>query len=597
MTIPGLLQSRAEKTPDAIAHFTMSKSGDWQSTSWQVYYEKCCALNHGLRKIGVKPGDTVGIMAATSQTWDFVQMGIMMCGGVIIGIDISETKENVNHVVRMTKLSGIVIQHPELLLNIDQALIDAFNYVLVLEKSVGTVLKEKYYALSDLDHSEKSPLMDAERNSLATIICTSGTTGKPKGVGYTHEQVVLTCNAILKGFPDIVLSSKLPCWLPLSNLFQRIINFCAIELGSSSYYIEDPRSIIKMLPEIEPHLFIGVPRIFEKLYAAIDASIQKKPFLQKTVINLAIKSGDRFARSLRAGERLSPYHMAVYRVMDRLVLKKIRAFMGGKLYYMISGSAPMPVWMLERFHALGILILEAYGVSENIIPVAMNTPANYKFGTVGKPLSDNTIRILEDGELYISGNGVINSYYNGNSPLTDDCFYPTGDYVSIDEEGYLKIVGRKSEVFKTSTGKKISPVVIEKQLQKSTAVDHAVIFGKSRKVLTALITLSAQFKQENAIDVENGITNQILDKLAATILAVVKELPGYQQPAAVLISDSEFTVETGELTSNLKLKRNIIEDRNDDKIELIYQYLEGEGKSDALYFYDAGIVMAYKKCF
>ena len=272
---------------------------------------------------------------------------------------------------------------------------------------------------------------------------------------------------------------------------------------------------------------------------------------------------------------------------DKLVLKKIRSFLGNNLKYLISGSAPMPVWLLEKYHALGILVLEAYGISENIIPNAMNIPGDYRFGTVGKPLPQNQTRLSEDGELLIKGPGVFSGYYKDEGQkevFTTDGYFPTGDYASFDQDGFLSITGRKSEIFKTSTGRKISPVSIESRLQQISYVEHAVLFGQGKKLLTALVTVSPQGlakrleeKETLAADFKALLSRPALEMIAHDLYLTIEPLPDFKRPAGIFLTDYPLSVETKEITANLKLKRKNIEERFNPYIEQMHQYME-EGR-------------------
>lgn len=587
MTIPEMLRRRVSITPDVTAHYTMTPSGKWKETTWKDYYSRVCELNNGFQTIGLKPHDNVGIMVNTSQTWEYIQMAVLMNGGVVVGIDPAEIRENVNHIVRRANLAGLFVQSTHLLEKIEPELLSQFKFIVSVEECSS--LETSCFRLRDIDTTEQNQSIMVKPDDLATIIFTSGTTGEPKGIAYTHAQVTMTCKSILKGFPDINSKSNLPCWLPLSNLFQRIINFCAIDIGASCYFIENPREIINLLPQIQPHLFIGVPRVFEKLHAAIEAQISMKPKWQRWIIELAIKVGDIHARSTRDKKPLPFMISMLHKIMDKAVLEKIRSFLGSHIRYLISGSAPMPQWLLERYHALGILVLEAYGISENIIPNAMNIPSDFRFGTVGKPLAKNSTRLLEDGELLVKGPGLFSGYYNDLNQkdiFTPDGFFPTGDYASFDKDGFLSITGRKSELFKTSTGRKIAPVSIENRLQRLSYVEHAVLFGRGRKFLTAIVTISPD-------NFEKLLSKTTLETITRDMIVEIEQLPDFKRPAGIFITDSQLTVDKGELTSNMKLKRKNIESHFIKNIEQMYNYLENGREPETLKYYKSNTMVLF----
>lgn len=574
-SIPDMLKSKAETIPDRPAHYTLSPNGTWEETTWKNYVNRVSAISAGLQKAGLKPGTNVGIMVPTSQTWEFVQMAILSSGGVVVGIDPNETLENINHITKKTELSGIVVQHSELLEKINPEHLSNMAFqICVNEIPTSEKGGDRCISLKDIQKAGEKKSIFVEGNDPATIIFTSGTTGRSKGIMYRHDQVLTACKSLLNRFDDMDGSFNFPCWLPLSNLFQRMINFCAIDLGAAVYFVENPKEMITLLPQINPHLFIGVPRIFEKVYESIEMQIKAKPPWQQKLIEFSIQIGDRYAASKRDNINISYLDRIKYEFADRLVLKKIRSFLGTNMRYFISGSASMPLWLLEKYHALGILVLEAYGISENIIPNAMNTPKEYRFGSVGKPMSENEIRIQEDGELLVRGPGVFEGYYKSNSAkdkFSIDGYFPTGDYVSIDRDGYLYVTGRKSEIFKTSTGRKIAPVGIEERLRQASYVEYAVVFGAGKKFIIALVTISNDFflKQAGSKDLEER-----LDFLVNDLSKLIEPIPGYQRPAGILITEYPFSVASKELTSNFKLNRRNIETRFKSQVDEVYRHLE-----------------------
>ena len=240
---------------------------------------------------------------------------------------------------------------------------------------------------------------------------------------------------------------------------------------------------MSQIQHIEPDLFIGVPRFYEKLYAGVMTTIDKTPAWQKWLIALALRIGEHHANVLRSGEVPRWFESAWYRLADWLVLGRLRYVMGARLKYMVSGSAPLPSWLLERLQAMGLLVLEAYGLSENLIPVAANQPDAYRLGTVGRVMHGNELRLAEDGELWVRGPGVFGGYYGEESEtgLFDaDGYFATGDYASIDADGFITLTGRKSEVFKTSTGRRIAPGGIESILRTVPYIEQAAVFGAGR---------------------------------------------------------------------------------------------------------------------
>lgn len=357
------------------------------------------------------------------------------------------------------------------------------------------------------------------------------------------------------------------CWLPLANLFQRILNMFSLSYGARTYFVEQPDQIIRWLPEIKPTLFVGVPRFYEKLHANIVAELERASPPARLIACTAWRIGERIATAQRNG--LPP------RLCDRLlapfasrILARLRSLMGPDLQFMASGSAPLPVWLMERFHGLGWLVLEAYGVSENVIPIAINTPDAYRFGSVGRALQGNELAIADDHELLVRSPGVSSSYL-GHSPACPSCdengFLHTGDFARIDDDGFVWLEGRKNEVFKTSTGRRIAPVPIESTLKKIPLVEHAIIVGRDRPYPVAILCVSPQ----HPVALRSRDSGS-LERLRTDVIASCAELSGYQRPGAVIVSTHALSTARGELTANLKLRRSVIETHFSAQIETAY---------------------------
>jgi long-chain acyl-CoA synthetase len=426
------------------------------------------------------------------------------------------------------------------------------------------------------------------------IVFTSGTTGEPKGIAYTHRQTCGAVASILRAFPDIEPGSRLACWLPLANLFQRMINLCAIGRSAQTFYVEDPKSVMQHVPRIAPHLFIGVPRFYEKLYAGIQSAIDAGPDWRRRLADWAISAGDRDARARRGSARLGAGGRIAAAVAERLVLRPLRRrIMGGNLRFFISGSAPMPVWLLERFHAFGFPILEAYGLSESIVPVAANRPENFRFGTVGLPLASTEVRLADDGELLLRGPGVFRAYLGDAVERVDaDGFLASGDYATIDGDGFITLTGRKSDLFKTSTGRRIAPAGIEGQLRRIPYVEHAIVFGANRPVVVALLVVSAEalgtrLDGRSMIQETTGCAAAVREDIAAA----VTELASWQRPAGIVLITHPLSIDDGFLTPNLKLRRSRIEQAFAGHLDALYEMLAAAPQAPVAQVRNGGDVM------
>ena len=549
-TVPGLLSVRSADSPNEPALWQLAADEQWVASRWADYRQAVASLANGFRKLGLAPGDRVAILAPSSKEWDYVQLAILAAGGVAVGLDPHGLDEHTQEIARRCGFSGVVLQDPRLLEKLGDEARRNLRFVVSIEACADPAIVE----LSSLitDDVQGDGWNQAQADAAATIIFTSGTTGAPKGIEYTHRQICQAVAAILSAFPEIAEGSRLACWLPLSNLFQRIINLCAIGCCAQTFYLADPREIMRFVASIAPHVFIGVPRFYEKLYAGMQQALASKPAWQQTLVRWALDVGERHAAARRAGVPGGPLLTLQLAVAERLVLSKLRVILGPNLRFLISGSAPMPVWLLERFHAMGLLVLEAYGLSENIIPVALNRPDQFRFGSVGLPLGE--VQLAEDGELLVRGPGVFRAYFGehgSEARIDSDGFLASGDFAAIDADGFITLTGRKAEIFKTSTGRRVAPALIESLLRQLPQVDYAAVFGAGRTQPTALLVISEAAWR--------GDPHSFCERLRRDAQRALAPLPAYLHPAGVALTTRMFTIAGGELTANLKMRRRAIE--------------------------------------
>ncbi|MDY0290988.1 MAG: AMP-binding protein [Desulfuromonadaceae bacterium] len=531
----------------------------WVGLTWSEFDLLLSNMIASLYHAGCRAGDRIGIMAKTSILWDLCHYAILKLGGVVVGLDPHDTADNIAHIIRQAQISGVVVDAAPLCARIEPHGA-VLSFVLHAEYSGAGGLRIAGAEASALE-GVHLPQISAE--SPATIIFTSGTTGTSKGIVYTHSQVILAGRAILSRYPEVKAGAHLPCWLPLSNLFQRMLNFAGISVGAKLFYVSNPMEIVQQLPQINPAVLIGVPRFYEKVHEGILQTIARQPWLVRKL----------FAHCLQVRAGLSalqhPPDMPTWKVKlaDLLILRKVRArVFGTRLLFVVSGSAPMPLWLLHWYQALGVLVLEAYGISENVVPIACNTLSAYRFGTVGKVIAANSVRVAEDGELLVSGSGVFQGYIGGGGAekFTPDGYFKTGDEGRIDSDGFVTLLGRKADFFKTSTGKRVSPVELEAALVQIDAFEHVLVVGEGRKVPIILATL-AHGKGEHISAVETQILREKVNTIAQ------KMLPVGLQPAVVVILRNSFSLADGELTSNLKLRRKAILEKYTPCIDAAYQ--------------------------
>jgi long-chain acyl-CoA synthetase len=575
-TVPAHLINRVACSPTTAAFWRLTERG-WESEDWQSVLIRVRNLSGHLMRLGLAHGDPAVLMMPTSIEWEIAHLAALAAGCVVIGIDAHDTQENIRHILSTVPPKALFVSTQEQQEFLSNLLPTPAPVAILNAAAAGTAAHSLQDLLSTFCEVP-AQWPEVQPGQLATIIFTSGSTGRPKGIAYSHEQLCLACEAILARFGTIGEGARFACWLPLSNLFQRIINLCGIIRGGESYFVEKPTEIIDRLPEIRPSLFIGVPRFFEKLHAGIETNLASKPAWVRQGVRWARRVGMDYRRKQRVGRPAGALLTATYRVADAVFLSRIRKLAGPDLQFMVSGSAPLPVWLMESFHAMGWLVLEAYGTSENVVPIAINAPDAYRFGSVGRPLPQNELKFGEDGELLVRGKGVFSAYLGESAeraPLDSEGFLHTGDFARLDEDGYLWLVGRKSEVFKTSTGRRIAPAPIEAVLKRLHYVEHALVTGRNQPVPIALLSLNPA----SIPDVPQGeepLPDKVIARIGADVASVCAMLPERDRPAGIVVTRRAFSIAGGELTSNLKLKRGIIEAKFLPDMDALCQALKNE---------------------
>lgn len=563
LTLPELLKQRVDRTPDQPAFWTRSSKRRWSAITWQQFRQKALQVTYRLQATGLKPGEAIAILAKNSIDWEVVQHGAMAAGAVVIGLDLNDPPARLQRIVQSSSVQALFVDDEALLDRFLVSFCSSLKLVAVRLFPVTCLGKPITSVLADLTLTAKpKALPSLTSDDPATIIFTSGTTGEPKSMVFSHGQVLLAIEAILSRFQTIPPQAHLACWLPLSNPFQRIINFCAIRLNLQSFMVENPAEIMAQVREINPFLFAAVPRFYEKAYEAIQEKIQHAPIFLRPLIRWAEQVGGRYWQVQRQGKAMDWGLRLQYQLAHCLVLKQFQKALGNIIRLLLSGSAPMPVWLLEKFHGLGWLILECYGISENIIPIALNTPEQFRFGSVGKPLAANTIRFAAEGEIAVKSKGISASV----KPDPATGFLSTGDLGKLDADGFLWLEGRQADVFKLSTGRKVVPLRVEEILKGLDFVEHAVVFGKNQKVASAILAVHAEKWQLylNRFDCET----KALAQLKQTVQAAAGDLPSYFLPVEYCIVTTPFSVTGGELTTNLKVRRNVVLEKYGDATRL-----------------------------
>jgi long-chain acyl-CoA synthetase len=542
---------------------------------------QCAAL--ALRRLGLEPGDRLAIMSRTCREWQVAELAAALIGASIVGIDVHAAPGQASWMLEHVGASALVVDRQQTLSRLQIDLPQRLKFVLEFEPAGSQSSRQTVSWHEAIAQSEPPVKADwvLSADAAATVLFTSGTTGQPKAIEYTHRQIMTACWAMLEAFPGFE-KSRVVCWLPMSALFQRMMNLLACANGSITYFVEDPRDIMARLPEIRPTVLTSVPRFYEKVHDGVQEQLAGLSGFQARLVRIALKTGAARSRAIQDGVAPGLWLRLVDAGLDQLVLRRIRAALGGEIKWMISGSAAAPLWLLEFFDAIGLPILEAYGVTENPVPIAANRPQAYRFGSVGHPLPTNDVRLAEDGEVLVKGPAMFRGYLFEEVPsgrFTPDMYYRTGDYGRVDAKGFLYLTGRSADLIKTSTGRRIAPAAIESVYCKSRYIDQMIVIGNDRPHLAGLIAPNwpavktalrgsvGADRRESELAHSPVVTNLIERELA--ICGV--ELAEYQQIHAFTVLDAPFSVEHGELTTTLKLRRSAIEARHARTIDDMYK--------------------------
>ncbi len=580
------------------AVFKHKVDDQWKEISYDELYRDTENLALGLAALGVKRNDKVAIIAENRPEWVYTDMAVLGLGGVDVPLYPISTSETIEFCLNNSESVGIIVSN-KFQLNKVLKVKDScktLRFIVVMNNEDNGMEKD-VFSFSEVQSKgiefgnerpnyfmESSKL--TQENELCTIIYTSGTTGVPKGVMLTHKNIVSNIKAAHEifdiGADDIFLS-----FLPLCHIFERMGGYyTAFSCGGMIAYAESIEKIAGNMEEIHPTIITAVPRLFERMYSKIKRNVESQPEKKQKIFNWAIEIGKEYQIAKKSGRPIPIFLSLKHKLADKLVFHKLREKTGGKLRFFISGGAALARELGLFFEAAGILVIEGYGLTESSPVIVANRPNDYKFGTVGKPMPGVEIKIAKDGEILAYGPNIMQGYYKNKKEteetLKDGWLY-TGDIGVFDAEGFLIITDRKKHLFKTSGGKYIAPTPIENMFLASKYIDQFVLIGDRRMFVSALIVPDYEALKEYAdanriqyksVD-ELVEMKQIYELLDKELDLFQKKLANFERVRKFAILDKPFTIETGELTPSLKIKRKVVEERYKDLIEDMYKGLEG----------------------
>ena len=581
-TLADLVGLAAARHGDATA-IRHKRDGAWHDVSYAELGETVSEIGRGLIDLGIEPGDRVAILCSTRPDWTYADFGIAATGAVVVPIYPTNSPEECEWVAGNSGARAIVCEDATQVAKIERvrANLPALETVIVIDPAglddPGVLTME---ALRERGRGRDAAELDERARAVTreqpfTIIYTSGTTGPPKGCVLSHgnyRDVVSMCER-----DAIVLSGDVAyLFLPLAHSFALLIQLAVLDMGATLAYVGGgPKEIIVELSEVRPTYLPSVPRIFEKLYTLVTAHGDPDQIRAATQVGLKV-------RALQAaGQEVPAELQAHFDAADEALFKNVRAAFGGRLRQATSGAAPIATEILEFFFACGVPVLEGYGMTETATAATASTIDNYRFGSVGRPLPGQEVRIAEDGEVLLKGPNIFQGYYRNDDASFGaivDGWMHTGDLGRVDDDGFLYITGRKKDIIITAGGKNLTPANLENDLKQSRWISQAVMHGDRRPYPVALITLDPEeivvFAREHGLPEDPAALSRepaVIELIQGELDRVNERYAQVEKIKRFALLEHDLSQETGELTPTLKVKRNVVNEKYADVIDALYE--------------------------
>ncbi len=581
-----MFQDTAERRGEEVA-LRYKKGGMWHSLTWLETLDQVKLLSEALKKLGVASYDRVAILAATRYEWTLLDLAILSLGAATVPIYHSSLGDEIQHILNNSEARIIFVEDStqlEKVLRVKTLLPHLEKKILIEGKVLGEGILtfDDFKALGEGMVSDfGSRIREISLDDLATLVYTSGTTGPSKGVMISHGNIASEVVNVQKVFPLRETDTSL-FFLPLAHILARVIQFLQVSVGFTHAYAESIDKLLDNIQEIRPNFMVSVPRIFEKIYTNMMHALSSAPSYKRNLFHWARSTGEEYSRYILEKKPI-PFSLKLrYGLAQQLVFSKLHKKLGGRIRFFVSGGAPLSREIAEFFHAAGLLILEGYGLTETTAAVNINVHTNLGFGTVGTPLPGIEEKIAPDGEILVRGAMVTQGYWKNPQATAEAVdsagWFHTGDIGEFDEEGRLKITDRKKDIIITAAGKNVAPQNIENLLKSDDLLSQVVVQGDRRKYLTALVTLNPDQLKKKAVEL--GLNSKNYPELAKhpKVYEVVKkiideknqDLPKYETIKRFAILDKDFSIEGGELTPTLKVKRKLISERYKDILDKLY---------------------------
>jgi long-chain acyl-CoA synthetase len=565
--------------PDHVA-FSRRQGTQWVDVTSGRFLAEVRALAKGLVAAGVDIGDRVAIMSRTRYEWTLADFAIWTAGAVTVPIYETSSAEQISWIVGDSDCVAVILETPAHATTLAEVRdrLPGLRDVWQIDSGGLDELASAGGEITDADIDERRGRV--RRSDIATIIYTSGTTGRPKGCELTHDNFMALTENTVERLGDVVCAegASTLLFLPLAHVFARYIQVLCVHAGARMGHTADIRNLLQDFESYTPTFILAVPRVFEKIYNSAEQKAAAEG--KGRIFAAAAATAIAWSRAHDHG-RPGPLLRLRHGLFERLVYRRLRAAMGGRVQYAVSGGGPLGVRLGHFYRGIGLTVLEGYGLTETTAPATVNTPAAIKIGTVGPPLPGVAIRIADDGEVLVKGNNVFMRYRNNETATAEafvDGWFRTGDIGELDDDGFLRITGRKKELLVTAGGKNVAPAVLEDRLRAHPLVSQCIVVGDQKPFIAALVTLDAEMLPAWArnhglgeLSVDQARTHEmVLAEVQKAVDEANKAVSRAESIRRFTILPGDFTEDNGYLTPSLKLKRNIVMKDYTDQVEALY---------------------------
>ena len=590
-TLNQLFFTTVDRHAGLPAAFRSKVGGTWVGITHREALERVQAISLGLRELGIQPGDKISLVSENRPEWALADYACLAARATDVPIYPTLTAKQTEYILRDSESVAVFCSTAEQVSKVLEVRgsLPGLKHVIAFDGDAArrpgvtalSAVEAKGRAAAAKHPNWKQEALSAQPDDLATLIYTSGTTGDPKGVMLTHHNIWSNVQAVLQMIP-IGGGDECLSMLPLSHSYERMVDYTLFQAGVIINYAESFDTVAANLGEVKPTVVLSVPRLYEKVYARVLENALSGSAIKRKIFFWAKRAGEQWATLAIAGLPVPRGLAFKKKIADRLVFSKLQARTGGRIRFFVSGAAPLSADIAKFFYSAGLPVIEGYGLTESSPVLTLNPLDRIKLGTVGRAIPGVELKIASDGEILARGPNIMQGYYKlpeaTKEMLDADGWLHTGDIGELDSDGYLKITDRKKELLKTAGGKYIAPQPIEGMIKRNKFVANAVLYGDRRKYPIVLVVpnfdnLERWAKERNLSYHSKAELIQLADvqaKVEREVMSMLKELAKFETPKKVLLLENDFTIESGELTPTLKVKRRVVEKRYKDQIDAAY---------------------------